>query len=124
LIYVVFDGDCGICSESADFIEKNKNSGILKTVPSYEFDLGKYNIDSKLAELTVIFINDKSGEIFYRTRAVLEILKHLRGVYKFIGYIFGNPLTAFLFDPIYNIIAKNRAKISAKFGFKSCRVKF
>ena len=121
--YVVFDGDCGICSAFAQFVEKHKTAGTIKTIPSYDFDLKQYGINEKLALLTVIFIDSQSKQIYYRTRAVMEIYKHINGPLKLIGYILSNPAASFLLDPVYNLIARNRTWLSAKLGLNSCKVR-
>ena len=121
--YVIFDGDCGVCSAFAKFVDKHKTAETIRTIPSYDFDLKQYGINEKLALLTVIFIDSQSKQIYYRTRAVMEICKHINGPLKLIGYILSNPAASFLFDPVYNIIARNRALISAKLGLNFCKVR-
>ncbi len=121
--YVVFDSDCGICSAFAQYVEKHKSTEVIKTITSYDFDLKQFGINEKLALITVIFIDSQSKQIYYRTRAVMEICKHINGPLKLIGYIFSNPVASFLFDPVYNVIARNRAYLSAKLGLNSCKVR-
>lgn len=121
--YVVFDGDCGICSAFAQFVEKHRSKETIRTIPYYDFDLKQYGINEKLALLTVIFIDSQTKQINYRTRAVMEICKHINGPLKLIGYIFSNPAASFLLDPVYNVIARNRTFLSAKLGLNSCKVR-
>ncbi len=121
--YVVFDGDCGICSTLASFIERNKGNSLINTISSFQFDFNKYQINESTASLTIIYIDDVSGAKLYRTRAVMEICKNLKGPIKIIGYIFANSVTAFIFNPIYNLIAKKRASISKMFGLNACKIR-
>lgn len=121
--YVVFDGDCGICSASAEFINKNKINNDIETIPSFLFQLDKYEIDLKIAELTVIFIDTETGKKYFRVRAVCEILKYLGLPLRILGFVFANDIVAFILNPIYNTIAKNRAYISTKFGFDACKIR-
>lgn len=120
--YVVFDGDCGICSTSAQFIERNKINDLITTIPSYKFDLNKYQINESTAELSVIYIDDESGLMLFRARAITEICKNLKGPIKIIGYIFSNSMSAFILNPFYNLIARKRAFISKKLGLNACKI--
>ncbi|MBX3044142.1 MAG: DUF393 domain-containing protein [Candidatus Kapabacteria bacterium] len=121
-IFVVFDGDCGICSASAGYIERNKMNENLLTVPSFDFDLPKYGINPEIALMTVIFIDEASGNVYYRTRAVMEICKHLSQPFRIFGYMLANNIFDTIFNPIYNFIARNRASISTKLGLNACKI--
>ncbi len=121
--YVVFDGDCGICSAFAQYVEKHKSTEVIKTITSYDFDLKQFGINEKLALITVIFIDSQTKQIYYRTRAVMEICKHINGPLKLIGYFLSNSVASFLLDPVYNLIARNRTWLSAKLGLNSCKVR-
>jgi predicted DCC family thiol-disulfide oxidoreductase YuxK len=121
--YVVFDGDCGICSYSAGFIERNKRDKRIKTIPNFQFDLNKYGINPETANMTVIYIDDRRNKKYFRTRAIMEICKNLKFPFRILGYLFANPVASFLFDPIYNLIATNRAYISTKLGLNACKIR-
>lgn len=120
---VVFDGDCGICSASANYIERIKKTGSLETIPSFLFDFSYYKIEESTAELTVIFIDNLNQKVYYRTRAIMEIFKHLGGIYKIIGYLLSNSIFEYLANPVYDLIARNRAYFSTKLGLNACKIR-
>jgi predicted DCC family thiol-disulfide oxidoreductase YuxK len=123
LKYIIFDGDCGVCSASAEFIERNKKSDNLKTIPSFLFDFDKYGIDSNTAGFTVIYLDSVNNKTYYKIRAIGEICKNLNGIYFVLGYLLSNPIASFIFNPVYNLIAKNRAYISRKLKLNACKIK-
>lgn len=121
--YVIFDGDCGICSYSAGVIDRNKRDNRITTIPNFQFDFNKYGINPNIANLTVIYIDDRRNKRYFRTRAIMEICKSMNMPFRILGYLFANPVASILFDPIYNLIAKNRAFISTKLGLNACKIR-
>ena len=93
-------------------------------MPFFDVDLDKIDprINEELAMKTVIYI--RGDKYYIRSRAIFEILKAMPGIYKVPGFLFGNKLFSFIFDPVYNIVAKNRAKISKLFGLDACKLTF
>lgn len=123
MIFVIYDGDCGICTSSAKLIDKlNKNSK-LSTIPSYLFDFDKYCLPVSFANDTVIYFDSDTSELFYKFRAIGEIFKHLGFIPKVLSYILRNPFIPFLINPIYDFIASNRARISSWFGLNACKIR-
>jgi predicted DCC family thiol-disulfide oxidoreductase YuxK len=120
---LIFDGDCGICTKLSQYAEKKFKADI--EVYPYQFksnDELPFDIEHKLAAITVIFV--KEDRYFVRSRAVFEAMKYMPGIWTIPAYLFANKIFAFLFDPIYKIIAKNRGKISRMFGLDACKIDF
>lgn len=120
--YVLFDGDCGICSASAKFIQKRDKHKKLIVIP---YQLANFRelateLNEEIASKTVCFVKTDNHRVFTQSRAIFEITKFLGGLYPIIGYLLGNKLVSFLCNPIYNLIAKNRAKISVMLGMNAC----
>ncbi|MDX9790268.1 MAG: DCC1-like thiol-disulfide oxidoreductase family protein [Candidatus Kapaibacterium sp.] len=120
--YVIYDGDCGICTQSSQMVEKLKRHDNLKILPSYNFEFDKFGINPGTAELTVIYIDSERNIVHLRTRAIMEILKNMKFPYFLIGNIFANKLVDIIFNPLYDLVAKNRAWISTKFGLNACKI--
>lgn len=120
---LVFDGDCGICTKLAKYAE-NIIDGKAVVKPFFEVfkEVSEYGIDVELAAKTVIFIRNE--QVFIKSRAVFEVCKIMPGIYKIPGYLFSNNFFTFIFNPFYNLIAKNRAKISKIFGYDSCKLRY
>lgn len=116
---VFFDGVCGICNKSVDFlVRKNRKKQFafapLQSDDSFEF-LKPFGVDATQLNSIVFY---KNGKVYQKTRAVLEICRLLPGLWPlFYGFMI---LPFFLRDPIYNFVAKNRYKW---FGKKeACRI--
>lgn len=118
-IIVLFDGICNLCNYAVDFIitrdKKNKfKVGALQEIASKNI-LKDYQINEEYLDSLVFIHKDK---VFYKSRAALEIARNIGGIWPLL-YIF-IIIPAFMRNPIYDWIAKNRYKW---FGKKeTCRL--
>jgi predicted DCC family thiol-disulfide oxidoreductase YuxK len=124
---VFFDGVCGLCNSSVDFLIKIDKKNILIFSPLQSYFavkvLAKFNIQLNLEQLdTIIYLGSNSNKIYVKSNAVLEILKDLKNVWS-VFYIF-KIIPTQLRDILYEYISKNRYNIlGAKFKKKeSCRI--
>ena len=103
---ILFDGVCNLCNNSVSFLIKYDKNNIFKFL-ALQTSAGQSIIHqhSLLNEVkSVVLIKD--GIVFYKSDAVIEIAKQIKGwphIFKY-GYLFPK----FLRDGIYNLIAKNR----------------
>lgn len=111
---VLFDGVCGLCNKSINSLIRLDKNNILKYtslqgefVKTLEIEPG---IDS------IIFYED--SRLYYRSTAILKILRSLGGIWVFTNIFYLIPVK--LRDFIYDIIAKYRYHIFGK--MKSCRM--
>lgn len=121
---VIFDGDCGICTKSAQMIQKRDMKLKRFDVKPYQvLDLPKIHIGLNEEKTTQsMYLITKEGSIYSHARAVLETAKRMGGFYSVIGFLFANNFFAWLLKPIYKLIAKNRAKISQALGLNACTI--
>jgi predicted DCC family thiol-disulfide oxidoreductase YuxK len=120
---IFFDGDCGICSHSADWLSRRLDNQEFDIIPfdeNHEVSK-KLNLDIELASKTVILV--KKGVIFTESLAIFEIAKSLSFPYNIFG-IFANKFCSLLANPFYRLIANNRATISRKLGLQACKVRY
>jgi len=123
--YLLYDGDCGICSKSAELVHKNDKLKVFEIMPYQFFDFAQYpRLNEDIAQTTVILIKKDLSKHLAESAAVFEILYNLKGIYKILGLILNNPIFIFISNPIYRIIAKNRAKISTMLGLNACKVRY
>ena len=104
---IFFDGDCGICSHSANWLSHrlvNQEFDIIPFDENHEVSK-KLNLDVELASKTVILV--KNGAIFTESFAIFEIAKSLRFPFNISG-IFANKFCSLLANPFYRLIAKNK----------------
>lgn len=111
---IVFDGVCGLCNKAVDILIRLDHDKVFR----YTSLQGEYvkqldiedNIDS------IIFYED--GELYYKSTAILKILRSLGGIWIMVNVLYIIPRV--LRDLIYDLIAKYRYKIFGK--MQSCRM--
>lgn len=111
---IIFDGFCGLCNKSVNaLIGLDKHKMFKYTSLQGEFvkslDL-EPNIDS------IIFYEE--GTLYYKSTAILKILRSLGGIWVFTNIFYLIP--ALLRDNLYDLIAKHRYRIFNK--MESCRI--
>lgn len=107
---VFYDGDCGFCNSSVQFILAKKKWAFyfspLQSI-SAEKILQKHKVKIQLD--TIYFL--RKGKLYNRSSAALQIARGLKGGYPLLFIFYGVP--KFLRDPVYNLIARNRHRIRA-----------
>ena len=111
---IIFDGVCGLCNKSIDILIKLDHNKIFKYT-SLQGDFVKTldipeNLDS------IIFYEDHT--LYYKSTAILKILRSLGGLWIFTNIFYIIP--RFIRDFIYDVIAKYRYNIFGK--MESCRM--
>ncbi|MBT8343570.1 MAG: DUF393 domain-containing protein [Sulfurovum sp.] len=111
---VVFDGVCGFCNKSIDTLMRLDQNKILM----YTSLQGEYikSLDVKPDLQSIIFY--ENGTLYYKSTAILKILRSLGGIWVFINIFYFIPRVAR--DFIYDVIAKYRYNIFGK--MESCRM--
>ena len=111
---VVFDGVCGLCNKALSVLMKiDKNQTLRYTALQGEY-VKTLDIDKGIE--SIIFYEE--GRIYYKSTAILRILRSLGGGWILINIFYVIP--AFIRDSIYDVIAKYRYKIFGKMD--SCRM--
>lgn len=107
---VLFDGVCGMCNASVDFIlSRDRDKKFLFSPLQGKF--ANAQVPEECIDLnTIIYL--KEGMIFRRSSAVLRILVDLGGPWVVVWPFLLIP--AFLRDLVYRMIANNRHFISKK----------
>ncbi|MFC5192017.1 thiol-disulfide oxidoreductase DCC family protein [Algoriphagus aquatilis] len=116
---ILFDGVCTLCNASIDFILKrdHKNRFLVGALqePVSKKVLSNFQVDDSYLDSLVLVEN---GKVYFRSTAALRIAKKLNRPWPLFYFLIAIP--AFLRDPVYNWIGKNRYRW---FGKKStCRI--
>lgn len=107
---VLFDGVCGMCNASVDFIlRQDRYEKFLFSPLQGEF--AKIQVPQECEDLNTI-IYWRNGNVLRRSSAVLRILVDLGGVWVIVWPLLLIP--SFLRDLAYRVIANNRHLISKK----------
>jgi predicted DCC family thiol-disulfide oxidoreductase YuxK len=117
---IIFDGDCGICNRTQMWIKKNDKSGKFDIHPYQFFDYKSFDLnESDVSSSVYLFKNEKK---YCRSAAVFQILKELSFPWNIIGSVLSNSVFVFLLNPVYDIISRNRSRISGVLGLNSCKL--
>jgi len=121
---LIFDGDCGICTSTAEFIKKRADESFITVKPYQVLNLSEIHneLNAEKTSKSVYFYEVNTSRIYSKSKAVFMVFKRMNGIYKVMGYLLDNPLLVFISNPIYNLIAKNRTKISEFFGLNACKI--
>src|SRR5690606_35315461 len=116
---VLSDGVCNLCNAAVDLIVRNDKRGRFKVGALQDAKtkelLQDYLINSDYLDSIILIRGD---QVFYKSRAALEITKKLKGLWPLL-YVFV-VVPAFIRDPIYDWIARNRYRWYGK--KETCRL--
>ncbi len=116
---ILFDGVCNLCNASIDFILRRDKKdrflvGALQEDPGQAL-LSKYQVAPTYLDSLVLVEN---GKVYFRSTAALKISRRLHGLWPLFYPLILLP--AFLRDPVYDWIGRNRYRW---FGKKNtCRI--
>lgn len=116
---ILFDGVCNFCNSSINFVIDHDPEKHFKFAP-LQSDIGQeilnhFHKNTKDFDSVILL---KDNQLYQKSEAALEIVKHLSGFWKYLS-IFGI-LPTFFLNFFYDIIAKSRYKIFGKTD--SCRM--
>lgn len=114
---IFFDGVCGLCNGFVDFILKIDKTQSFTFSPLQSDYAAQHLSQEDVRDLTsVVYLKD--GQKFTKSRAVIEILHDVGGVWKIA--VLGKILPENLRNKAYDMVASNRYKL---FGKKeTCRL--
>ncbi|MBB63593.1 MAG: thiol-disulfide oxidoreductase DCC [Waddliaceae bacterium] len=111
---VYYDGECGMCARSVQFILKRDRKKCFLFAP-LQGETAKQNLkemrdqDPDLDSMVLVENRGKPTEAtFFRSKAAFRIAWYLGGRWKVFGILSFIPLA--IFDPFYRLIAKNRKR--------------
>ena len=115
---LVYDGSCGFCSRSIQFILRHERRHDLRFVPR-DSPLGQdlrrqFHLE---AVESLLWIAD--GHAAIESDSVLNAAKYLGGIWAMLAAI-GSLVPAFVRNPVYRFIARNRRRLSS--GSTTCLV--
>ena len=123
MLIVFFDGYCGLCSGTVDFLIKRDTKRKLRYSP-LQGETAKLKLTtSEIEDLDTVIVFRETNEPtttekLRKSAAILAALKELGGVYAVIAAAL-SIFPKYFSDTIYDLIAKNRFKL---FGRRdSCR---
>ncbi len=132
---VIFDADCGICGWLAKLLVRLDTAGHMTLQgndelehvlirkaprgPTEELALPR-GIDAESADKTIMAVRS-DGTYVTRAAAIAEIMRGLPR-FRLPGLILGLPGIVHLMNVLYDLVAKNRHRISAQLGMGVCGI--
>jgi predicted DCC family thiol-disulfide oxidoreductase YuxK len=123
--YLLFDGDCGICTWSSDVIkemDREKRFIVLPYQMFSESDLVSYGINYERCDRALQVITQK-GRVYAGALGVNYFLWRKFPWTLLVALIYAVPVLFLLELIVYRLIANNRARISAWLGMEACLLK-
>ncbi len=115
---VFFDGVCGLCNHTIDFLMKRDRRGVLKFAP-LQGNTAAEIVPEDVRKNLNTFVFADAGRLFYRSGALARILTRIGGVWWLAGtllWLIPWPIR----DLCYRVVSKLRYRL---FGRKeSCRL--
>jgi predicted DCC family thiol-disulfide oxidoreductase YuxK len=110
---LVYDGDCGFCTRSVQFVLQHDRRGTARFA-ARDGEAGRAVRERhKLHEVeSLLWVERRDGveRVFIYSDAVLETARYLGGVYGLLAAL-GRVVPRVLRDPVYNAIARVRKRI-------------
>jgi predicted DCC family thiol-disulfide oxidoreductase YuxK len=123
--YLLFDGDCGICSWSSERVQKMDRRKLFVVQPYQGFaesELQRFGITSKQCSRKVHVIG-RHGKIYRGAFGVNYLFWHYWPWKLLVVLIYAFPPVLLLEMLIYAWVARNRHRLSQWFGLKACLLK-
>lgn len=112
-----YDGDCGFCQNSVQFILKHESEALLNFAP-LQGDYALQHLPKELTDdLNSLVILDNQ-QIYTKSNAALFVAQSLSFPYSLAKIGKCIPLT--VRDGLYKLVARNRFKLSK--GSKTCKI--
>jgi predicted DCC family thiol-disulfide oxidoreductase YuxK len=113
-----FDGVCGLCNASVDALLKRDRSGALRFAPLQGETAARLLPEEDIRGLKSLVLIDSAG-VHRRSGAVVRVLRHLGGRYRFYGALLWT-IPRPLRDLGYRVVSRLRYRL---FGKKeTCRL--
>ncbi|HET9626689.1 MAG TPA: DCC1-like thiol-disulfide oxidoreductase family protein [Kofleriaceae bacterium] len=107
---VLFDGTCGMCSRLVFWILRHEADAALRFAPLQGATAAAArarhpNIPTTLESFVLV----SDGRAYLRSQAAFRLARHLRAPWRWASAL--RVLPAFLFDPLYRLVAAVRYRI-------------
>ena len=110
---IFFDGDCGVCNFWVQWIlQRDKKNQFMFASLQSDFGqkfLGERNLDQK--QFNTLYLWKFGSYYLIKSKAIIKVLDLMGGFYS-IASLIGKIFPTSLSDRLYDVISRNRMKIS------------
>lgn len=121
---MLFDGDCGICTKSAQIAERLDQDNLLQIQAYYEFsqeELAVYGLDYDDCT-EYLRVVTKDGAVYSGAAAINYCGLKLWPLSPLFMLLHIFPIILPFEAIVYDLIARNRTKVSGMLGLTKCKV--
>lgn len=121
---IIFDGDCGICTKFSEIARKWDTRDTFDIVAYHELpesELERYGLTYEHCQNHMQVI-DETGRVFAGANGVNFIGARIGPLQYFVGLLYVFPLFLLLEWIGYELVARNRTKVSSALGLTACRL--
>jgi predicted DCC family thiol-disulfide oxidoreductase YuxK len=106
---VLYDGECGLCDRSVQWLLRHDKQAVLRYAPLQGATARDF-VERTDAFDTIVFVEKDDGglRVSHRSRAAFRILSRLGGVWRVISWL--RILPAALTDLVYRFVAARRIR--------------
>lgn len=109
---ILFDGTCNFCNNSVQFVFNRDPNGYFKFAP-LQSETGRKLLNNHGLDKDInSFILIENEKCYIKSSAVLQVCRHLKGLWRFLTIFQIIPVP--IRDFVYDIVAKNRYKLFGK----------
>ncbi len=116
---LIFDGDCGFCTTTANWIERRLPAGTEVVPWQFVDDLGAHGLSPEKANAQAWWI-DPEGRLHGGHRAIGRALIATGGFWRVLGHISIVPPVSWVGAVVYRVIARYRHRMPG--GTPACRI--
>ena len=118
-VTLYYDDACGICRRLCAIVAAFDRAGNIRFVGRSVAAAAPHGFPAGLLDATVVAVDDVTGEVTIRSRAVARVLRALPLPWHALRII-ALPGVRFLSDRIYDLVAAHRHRISSWVGLGRC----
>lgn len=111
-LIVMYDGSCGFCSRTVQFVLKHGDESILFTPLGSDSSATLFKEQGVEDPDLETFYFYENGQLYERSKAAFHLSAYLRFPYRSLALL--RWLPAVLTDPFYNLVARNRKKLAGE----------
>lgn len=105
-VLLIFDGDCGFCTSSAEWVERQLPDQ-ARVAPWQILDLAEFGLTEHDVRTAAYWV-DPTGQTYRGHRGIGRTLIAIGGVWSIVGRLIVTPPISWVARPVYAIIAKYR----------------
>lgn len=111
-LIVLYDGSCGFCSRTVQFVLKKGDKRILFAPLGSKVSERIFQQEGIEEPDLETFYFFKEGRLYERSRAGFNLARHLKFPYNCVALF--RVLPIWITDPVYNLVARNRKRLAGE----------